>query len=158
MKQMTIQPEVVQKVYAVLVDTLGIDEEDLEADRSLIDGYKAESLDFLDISFRLNKEFGIKLFRGDFLERAAEVLEQDGVTILQDGWLTQEGVDLLKARLPESAHNPLLVTNMPKTAIQRLYTPQSWVRLVNELIENPGMTGEDFMVRWLENYRKALRG
>jgi acyl carrier protein len=144
---------VTEKVYDVLTDTLGVDEEELDGNSSLIDVYNAESLDFLDISFRLNKEFGIKLFRGDFLERSNEFLAPAGIVILEDGRLTEEGVKLLQARLPESANNPLLAVQMPKTVLHRLYTPQSWVRLVTELVEHPGMTGEDFLIHWLEEYR-----
>jgi len=157
MKEMKQRTEVAGKVYAVVVETLGLDESEVDGQGSLIDNYGAESLDFLDLTFRLNKEFGIKLYRGDFLERATAILEADGVVIAQEGRLTQAGVDLLKARMPESADSLLLAEGMPKTSLQSLYVIDTWIRLVNELLDNPGIAGEEYCNRWLEAYRESLK-
>ncbi len=146
---------VAEKVYKVIADALGIDEAEFEGDESLIDTYGAESIDFLDISFRLNKEFGVKLFRGNFLERAIEVLG-DSVELIKDDCLTQAGVSLLQTRLPESKENPLLRVGMPKRLIQQLYCANTWVRLVAELIDEGNTTGEEYLMNWLEAYRKSL--
>ena len=155
MQELTKAANVTEKVYNVIAETLGLDEETLEGEGSLIDNYGAESLDFLDLSFRLNKEFGIKLFRGDFLDKAASMLGSNGIEIMQDGHMTPAGIELLKARMPESIDNPLLVDGMPKSILQRLYNATTWVRLVNELLDNPNMNGEEYCIQWLESYQQG---
>ncbi len=157
MQELTHPSKVTGKVYGVIAETLGLEEETLEGEGSLIDNYGAESLDFLDLSFRLNKEFSIKLFRGDFLDKATTLLGADGIEIMHDAHMTQAGVDLLKARMPESADNPLLVEGMPKSTLQRLYNGTTWVRLVNELLENPHVNGEEYCIQWLESYQRSLQ-
>lgn len=157
MQELTKATDVTSKVYSVIAETLGLDEEQMEGDGSLIDNYGAESLDFLDLSFRLNKEFGIKLFRGDFLDKAASMLGSDGITIMHDGHMTPAGVELLKARMPESVNDPLLVDGMPKSTLQRLYNATTWVRLVNELLDSPSVNGEEYCIQWLEAYQRSLQ-
>src|SRR5206468_6300906 len=61
--QMT-RDEIYSKVQGVLVDALGVDEEEVTPKASLIDDLGAESIDFLDIVFRLEKAFDIKIPRG----------------------------------------------------------------------------------------------
>ena len=53
--------EIFQKVQGVLVDALGVDEEEVTPTAVIKDDLGAESIDFLDISFRLEKAFGIKI-------------------------------------------------------------------------------------------------
>ena len=51
------QEEIFKKVQAVLVDALGVDNDEVTPDASLKDDLGAESIDFLDVSFRLEKAF-----------------------------------------------------------------------------------------------------
>lgn len=88
--------EIYTKVQEVLVDALGVDEEDVTPTATLRGDLGAESIDFLDIAFRLEKAFGIKIPRGemfpeDLLTNAAYV---------KDGKLTAEGLAELKKRMP----------------------------------------------------------
>src|SRR5207245_9464429 len=62
---MPTQDEIFQKVQATLVDALGVDEEDVTLDATLQGDLGAESIDFLDIVFRLERNFGIKIPRGE---------------------------------------------------------------------------------------------
>ena len=55
--------EIFKKVQNVLVDALGVDEEEVSSDSTLMGDLGAESIDFLDIVFRLEKAFGIKIPR-----------------------------------------------------------------------------------------------
>lgn len=146
--------EVKTAVYEAIAEMLGLDESEIEGDASLIDVYKAESIDFLDISFKLNKQFGIKLYRGDFLSKAQSYFESN-LQLMEDGKLTQAGLDLLKARLPEAAENSLLVVGTPRSFVPRLYCANTWIRLVSELLDNGKLTGEQFLMNWLEEYRKS---
>ena len=62
---MPTHDEIYQKVQATLVDALGVDEEDVTKDSTLQGDLGAESIDFLDIVFRLERNFGIKIPRGE---------------------------------------------------------------------------------------------
>jgi acyl carrier protein len=53
--------EIFQGVQEVLVDALGVDNEEVTIQATLIGDLGAESIDFLDIVFRLEKAFGIKM-------------------------------------------------------------------------------------------------
>src|SRR5512135_1071502 len=88
--------EIFQKVQAALVDALGVDEEDVTYDATLQGDLGAESIDFLDIVFRLERDFGIKIPRGElFPEDVASDSE-----MIHDGKLTTKGLGKLKARMP----------------------------------------------------------
>jgi acyl carrier protein len=88
--------EIFEKVQATLVDALGVDEEEITRDATLQADLGAESIDFLDIVFRLERNFGIKIPRGELFP---ENLMADPEWVA-DGKLTAKGVEELKARLP----------------------------------------------------------
>ena len=88
--------EIFDKVKDVLVDALGVDEEDVTADAKLRDDLGAESIDFLDIVFRLEKAFGIKIPRG-------EMFPEDVFTnpaFVKDNKVTDAGMEEMKRRMP----------------------------------------------------------
>ena len=85
------------KVTKVLVEALGVEEEDLKPSATLQTDLGAESIDFLDIVFRLEREFGIKIPRGElFFEQVFELSAE----IVQDGQVTAEGLAALRAQMP----------------------------------------------------------
>ena len=88
--------EIFEKVQATLVDALGVDEEEITRDATLQADLGAESIDFLDIVFRLERNFGIKIPRGELFP---ENLMADPEWVA-DGKLTAKGVEELKTRLP----------------------------------------------------------
>src|SRR5438309_11582323 len=90
--------EIYQKVQAVLVDALGVDEEEVTPQAVIKDDLGAESIDFLDIMFRLEKAFGIKIPRGEMIP---ENLQNDP-SIVQNGVVTPAGIAQLKSRMPHS--------------------------------------------------------
>lgn len=93
---MPTQEEVYEKVQNVLVDALGVDTEEVTPDATLIGDLGAESIDFLDIVFRLEKTFNMKITRG-------ELFPEDILTdaaYVKDGKLTAEGLAALKQRMP----------------------------------------------------------
>jgi acyl carrier protein len=88
--------EIYTKVQGVLVDALGVDEEDVKPAATLRGDLGAESIDFLDIAFRLEKAFGIKIPRG-------EMFPEDIFTnakYVQGGRITPEGMSEMKRRMP----------------------------------------------------------
>ena len=88
--------EIYKKVQGVLVDALGVDEEEVTPTATLRGDLGAESIDFLDIAFRLEKAFGIKIPRG-------EMFPEDVFTnpaFVKAGRITPEGMEELKKRMP----------------------------------------------------------
>jgi len=88
--------EVYSKVKGVLVDALGVDEEEVTPTATLREDLGAESIDFLDIVFRLEKAFGIKIPRG-------EMFPEDLFTnaeYVQNGKITPAGLIEMKKRMP----------------------------------------------------------
>ena len=88
--------EVVAKVTECLVDALGVDEDEVEIEASLTGDLGAESIDFLDIVFRLEKAFGIKIPRGDLFP---ESILSDA-EFVQNDRLTEAGLKELKEKMP----------------------------------------------------------
>jgi acyl carrier protein len=93
---MPTHDEIFQKVQATLIDALGVDEEDVTRDATLQGDLGAESIDFLDIVFRLERNFGIKIPRGELFP---ENLVADP-EMIEAGKLTAKGIEELKARMP----------------------------------------------------------
>lgn len=88
--------EIYAKVREVLVDALGVDEDEVEPGAALGADLGAESIDYLDISFRLEKAFGIKIEQGEMIPEAA-LQNPDYVS---DGQITDAGLAKLKELMP----------------------------------------------------------
>ncbi len=90
------QEEVFEKVRTCLVDALGVDEEEVTPEATMVGDLGAESIDFLDIVFRLEKTFNIKIPRGELFPE--DILSN--AEYVQDGKVTPEGLAQLKQRMP----------------------------------------------------------
>jgi len=94
---MPTQEEIYHKVSATLVEALNVDEEEIKPTSTLQGDLGAESIDFLDIVFRLEREFGIKIPRGELFP---ESIFQGDPEFVNDGKVTPKGLDELKAKMP----------------------------------------------------------
>lgn len=92
------EDEVFNKVKEVLVDALGVDDEEVTAEAKLVGDLGAESIDFLDIVFRLEKAFGIKIQQGEMFPE--NVLSDS--RYVKDGKVTDDGMAELRVRLPHA--------------------------------------------------------
>tara|TARA_X000000950_G_scaffold185766_1_gene224968 strand:- start:324 stop:704 length:381 start_codon:yes stop_codon:yes gene_type:complete len=93
---MPSKEEVFEKVRESLVDALGVDDDEVTPEATLVGDLGAESIDFLDIVFRLEKSFDIKIPRG-------ELFPEDILTntdYVADGTINAEGLAELKKRMP----------------------------------------------------------
>ena len=90
------QDEILTNVREVLVDALAVDDDEVVCEARLVEDLGAESIDFLDITFRLEKSFDIKIEQGEMFPEAV-LTDQNYV---QDGKITDEGMALLRQRLP----------------------------------------------------------
>ncbi len=89
------EEEVFEKVQESLVDALGVDDDEVTPDAKLTADLGAESIDFLDITFRLEKAFDIKIPRGELIPD--DLLNKP--EYVQDGKLTGEGLAEFKKRM-----------------------------------------------------------
>ena len=88
--------EVFEKVKEALVEALGVDDDEVTTEATMVGDLGAESIDFLDIVFRLEKAFEIEIPR-------SELFPEDILTnaeFVQDGRVTAAGVEQLKERMP----------------------------------------------------------
>jgi len=115
------------KVAETMADALGCDVDQVKLDVSLIEGLDAESIDFLDMVFRLERAFKIKIPRGKIIENARGDMPESEFE--QKGVLTLAGLAQLKSYLseipPERFGNPMKVADIP-----RLFTPETFCKLV----------------------------
>jgi acyl carrier protein len=89
--------EINGKVSRVLVDALNVDEDELKPTATLQGDLGAESIDFLDIVFRLEREFGIKIPRGELFP---ESVFQGDPDLVREGKVTDQGMSELRASMP----------------------------------------------------------
>jgi len=115
------------KVAETMADALGCDVDDIKPDVSLIEGLDAESIDFLDMVFRLERAFKIKIPRGKIVENARGDLPD--AEFEQKGIVTDKGLAQLKSYLSEVPaerfRTPMKVADIP-----RLFTPTTFCKLV----------------------------
>lgn len=93
---MSVKEETYNKVSEVLIDALGVEDDEVTPEATMIGDLGAESIDFLDIVFKLEQAFGISIDR-------EELFPDDILTsseYLQDGKVTADGVAKLKERMP----------------------------------------------------------
>jgi acyl carrier protein len=88
--------EIFSKVQTALVDALGVDEEEVAPEATLVGDLGAESIDFLDIVFKLEKAFEIKIPREELFPE--DILTS--ATFVQNGKVTPDGLKELERRMP----------------------------------------------------------
>ncbi len=91
--------EIFQKVQGVLVDALGVDDDEVTADATLMGDLGAESIDFLDIVFRLEKAFGMKVPREELFPVESLL---NNPQLVSNGKLTSQGLAELRQRVPHT--------------------------------------------------------
>jgi acyl carrier protein len=125
-------------VAETMADALGCDLEDIKLDVSLIEGLDAESIDFLDMVFRLERAFKIKIPRGKIVENARGALSE--AEFEDKGIVTDAGLAQLRAYLSEIPaerfKTPMKVKDIP-----RLFTPETFCKLVVTAQREAGAAG-----------------
>src|ERR1700730_13417406 len=115
------------KVAQIMADALGCDVEQVGRGVSLIEGLNAESIDFLDIIFHLERTFKVKIPRGKIVEDARGDLPE--AAFQQEGHVTEAGLQQLRKSLSEVPadlfRSPMKVADIP-----RLFTPETFCKVV----------------------------
>ena len=131
MAQTEITKDEINAVYPTVAETiadaLGCDLEEVKPDASLIDDLGAESIDFLDMVFRLERAFKVKIPRGKIVENARGTLAE--AEFEQKGLVTDVGLSQLKFYLSEVPAERFR-TPMKVKEIPRLFTPETFCKLV----------------------------
>jgi acyl carrier protein len=130
---MPSQEEIYNKVSATLVEALNVDEDEIKPTATLQGDLGAESIDFLDIVFRLEREFGIKIPRGELFP---ESIFQGDPEFVQNGRVTDKGIDELRTRMP-FADLSLFEKNPEVSAISDLFTVDMITRYIQGKLGQP---------------------
>lgn len=96
---MPTSEEIFEKVQETLVDALGLDDDEVTPEATLIGDLGAESIDFLDIVFRLEKNFDIKIPRGELFPENLAAADSGFVA---DGKVTEGGIAQLREKMPHA--------------------------------------------------------
>ena len=131
MSTVNITKEEIQAIYpkvaATIADALACDEDKVKPDASLINDLGAESIDFLDIVFRLERAFKVKIPRGKIDEEARGPLTED--QFQSGGAVTEAGIARLREFLNEVPADrikaPLKAAEIPK-----LFTVETFAKMV----------------------------
>ncbi|MSR70399.1 MAG: acyl carrier protein [Phycisphaerales bacterium] len=118
------QQEIFTKVQGVLVDALGVDDDEVTPTARLTTDLHAESIDFLDIVFRIEKAFGFKIGQGE--------LFPDNINdpkYVQDGLVNAAGLALLKEKMPHVDFSAF-ATDPKLEKVSEVFTVTSLVNFV----------------------------
>ncbi len=126
--------EVFKVVQSCFADALGLDDDEVTLDAYVIDDLGAESLDFLDIAFRLEEAFEIKIPRGEIQEKAEAEAAAGDEPFEIDGVLTPTGLAKLREALPEVPDDQFR-DDLTVREIPTLFTVETFVNLVVRLLE-----------------------
>ena len=131
MNEPEIKKEEILAVYPTvaktIADALGCDVDQVQLDVSLIDGLDAESIDFLDLVFRMERAFKLEIPRGKITENARGNLSEE--EFQQKGIVTDIGMQRLRLYLSE-VPAARFVTPLKAAAIPRLFTAETFCKLV----------------------------
>jgi len=117
------------KIQSLIADALYIDKEEVVREASLMKDLGAESIDFLDIIFRMEKEFSIKLPKGEAERRARGNLKDEEFAI--NGLIQEKGLACLRAAMPEV--DPTLIKHgLTVRDIPTLFTVGTFERMALE--------------------------
>jgi acyl carrier protein len=126
---MPSEAEIFEKVKNCLVDALGVDDDEVTPTASIMGDLGAESIDWLDIVFKLEKAFGIKISQ-------SELSPEDILTsteYVQDGKVNAAGLEKLKQRMP-FLDLTKFIANPAVNEFSGLLTVQDMVRFVQSKV------------------------
>ena len=174
--------QIYREVRKAIGETLRAPEESIQPNRSLIGELDAESLDFIDINYRLEQRFHISMPRKYLLEHVEELFGE-GTAINENGEITDTAVSILRARLGAAGQH--LTAGMSVDDVPTLVTPQTLVEILREILNScpekcgscggswklvdgcvltcascgkPGTfaSGDDLMKKWLKEFKAGV--
>jgi len=128
------------KVREIIADVLAFDEEEIQRDGSLVEDYSAESIDFLDLIYQLEREFKIKIPRGMIEQEARRGVANEDFE--EHGRLTDKGLEHLKEYLSEVPEDRF-TSGMQVSLIPTLFTPETFCKIVVREMEQGEQAASD---------------
>jgi acyl carrier protein len=121
--------EIREKVHATLVEALNVDEDELRPDATLQGDLGAESIDFLDIVFRLEREFGLKIPRGELFP---EQIFWGDPEYVQNGTVNAKGIKMLREQTMPWAQAAITAfeKNPEMSSLWKLFTVETVVEYI----------------------------
>jgi acyl carrier protein len=129
------EAQIQEKVRDAFVEALGVDEDEVTLDARVIDDLGAESLDFLDIVFRLERAFDIKIPRGDLERQVQESMGDDPYEV--DGLLTERALRELREVMPEVPTHEIQ-PGLKAKDIARLFRVATFHNICLKLLQEKG--------------------
>lgn len=126
--------EVLEELADCFVEALGVEPEEVELKATVIDDLGAESLDFLDIAFRLERAFDVKIPRGGIEQQSQEGIEDEYEV---DGKLTPLALEKLREVMPEVDPSEF-EEGLTRKDIPRLFLVETFYNLCLHLLEEKG--------------------
>jgi acyl carrier protein len=123
--------EIFRRLQPMIADSLAVDAATVQMDSRLIDDLGADSLDFVDLIFAIEREFGVKVREADFNFLAR--LDFSSPTVMRDGFLTAETIERLSPLLPALAHVPD-ATRVTPGQLFSLLTVESLCRIIERVL------------------------
>jgi acyl carrier protein len=134
MKQdIVTEQRVFDEIKKAIVKALGVEEGSIKPESFLVKDLNAESLDFLDINYKLEQTFGFKTARYFILEHM-EDLFGEGSAIDEDAQLTEKAVKVLKIRFGDELPDLSPGTDMDE--VPAIITVQSVVNTVMDILNS----------------------
>jgi acyl carrier protein len=130
---MPSREEIYSKVSATLVQALNVDEDAIKPTATLQKDLGAESIDFLDIVFRLEREFDIQIPRGELFP---ESIFQGDPEFVQNGRVTDRGMEELRSKIPFADLTRFEKKREP-AAISDLFTVEMITRYIEGKLTEP---------------------
>ncbi|MEE8508791.1 MAG: acyl carrier protein [Myxococcota bacterium] len=129
--------EIFESVREILTEALGADEDEITLEASLTGDLEAESIDFLDIVFRLEKRFSTpeRPFKIEQGELFPENLMENPEWVV-DGKFTDAGMDMLRERMPHVDFSAF-DSDRDVNDVSELFTVKSIVDFVDRKLAVP---------------------
>lgn len=124
--------DILAEVVEIVANITMMDTIEIKPTSSLIDELGMESIDFLDLTFKIEQAFKIEIPRVNPIQRISNLIGPD--TLMLDDKLTEEGVKFLKMIFPETDQSKIFA-GMPADDIPSLITVQSYVNVVKRGLE-----------------------
>jgi len=177
--------QILEQVQKIIAEVLRIPQDQVTPDSQLGEDLGGESLDFVDLQFGLETNYGVEFYQGGTLDKLAEVLAPQKLE--ENELLSSLGAAILQARMPE-VDPARLQQGQPAAGIESFYTPRTWVRVIKEILSarpracpkcgsdqlkivRPSVllcqacrnevncpTGEECLEAWAKNMAGALQG
>ena len=125
--------DIFKNVKQVIVDSIGVSEDEVKLETTLFEELEVDSIDMIDILYELESMYDVTLKVSDIENKAKDELGETPFEI--DGVITKEGLEVLRKYMTEVDQNEL-VEGLTVHKLVQLFTVHSLCKMVQYRIEN----------------------